>query len=307
MVIRCAWWKCRSLRDCKNVGGNLTLPVEHVELAMCRGNLHKRCKIVRFCSLAHLKRCQRQQVQNGLQQGRGRVALDPDQLLHVATVLKDMGKPWAAVLVMLQLAMGERADCARQISRDWLQNLDPADAAPPTVTVPAGINGKTVSRTVPLDGGLATQLAQWLNGAPLQGGGCTWPWPGQNSDAGFLFPGLDLKMKQRQWGKPISKRAYLMVWSEAVGRIGRERAQAREAGLPHPLDDVDLRRLGSHTLKKSCVTELKAQGVSSSIVSAVTGTTGRTLEMVYDQATPARQRRAMTDAFAKVWCIPGEV
>ena len=143
---------CMRRTDCKNM--RYWLPIARVNKGECR-SLHGHCKMVRFCSEPHMKLC-RQKIEKSTPKTirRGREPLTIQQLAHLFhTLVNSIGAPWAAVLVLCQLATGERADCARRMDISWLRNLAPDSASLPTITIPQ-VSKKTVPRTIPLPAGL---------------------------------------------------------------------------------------------------------------------------------------------------------
>ena len=72
------------------------------------------------------------------------------------------------------------------------------------------------------------------------------------------------------------------------------------AEKPHTFDDVDLAKIGTHSWKKTAVTLMKDEHVSTSIISAVTGTSAKTLEEVYDVPTQKRQRQVVSTILSPV-------
>ena len=68
------------------------------------------------------------------------------QLVAFYKALLSHGPAWTAVLFLMQLFMGDRADCARQCTTSWLCLLSPK----PYINIPEGVNGKTTARKVPI-------------------------------------------------------------------------------------------------------------------------------------------------------------
>lgn len=107
--------------------------------------------------------------------------------------------------------------------------------------------------------------------------------------------------RARNFAKPITQRAYSLKLAMAVQALAQHRQMSRDLGDNHPFDSIDLSRVGSHTFKKTMVTNMKTAGISTSIISAISGTSARTLESIYDQATIGRQQHAMGQVFAPIW------
>ena len=127
--------------------------------------MHKSAKVARFCSQRHLDMTK--------------------------------GKPWAAVMLLISVATGERVDAVRQICTDWITGLQPEEVGKPTITWPQ-VNLKTTARCCVLDVGVATLLWQWMSKTPLcsDKNNSQWPWPGQELQrdlrertSSYLFPG----------------------------------------------------------------------------------------------------------------------
>lgn len=267
--IRCGWKKCRyNTRDCKNVG--YTLPITQVKKEECRP-LRAHCKLVRFCCCEHLHRCH-QKTPTRIR--RGREALTIPQLNYLLwTLVHKIGCPWAAVLALCQLAFGERADCARRLDASWFSNLDPSSTSLPTVSIPK-VNGKTTARTIAVPTFLAKLLWAWMD-QPLVGTfNSQWPFPDhqlqQHVKEGkqrFLFPGRRCGGPNlRNFDSPVSERGYLEKLEQAAKLIAHERVQDRLEGKAHLFEDIDVNNIGTHTLKKSCVTLLKDAAATDSVV-----------------------------------------
>eukprot|EP00971_Amphidinium_carterae_P336976 6473592-Amphidinium_carterae.1 len=82
--------------------------------------------------------------------------------------------------------------------------------------------------------------------------------------------------------------------------ITRERAEARKRNEVHVFEGVNLQKTTTHSLKKTAVTLLKDNAISTGIVSAISGTTPAVIDAVYDVPTAKRVRRAMNSTFAPV-------
>ena len=156
---------------------------------------------------------------------RGKQPLNAQQLAHLcATLVKSIGASWAAVLVICQLATGERADCARTMTISWLHDLTPGYARSPTIKIPQ-VNQKTVPRTIAFPHFLADLLQRWME-KPLEGQrGSQWPWPGHDLEKQdrLLFPGRQ-RNGQRDWENPVTERAYVRILKRAVEHIANEGA-----------------------------------------------------------------------------------
>ena len=190
-----------------------------------------------------------------------------------------MGQCWVAALTFIQLVLGERADCARSAKRTWFKNLNPLSNGNATVEVPE-TNGKTQARSIHLPTKIGRVLWSWMHEKPLKGpNGASWPFPGQVCEGDvFLFPGLEGRGK-RKWTAPVSERGYLYQLRAATKLLARDRASARATGRDdHVFEDVCLERVGTHSMKKSAVTLLADNGVSTTLVSCLTGTTIPTLQ-----------------------------
>ena len=92
--------------------------------------------------------------------------MDTNQVRCLFDTLLRLGCPWAAVLMLVQIFMGERADCARQCRWSWLRGMAPGSLKPPSVEIPDEINGKTVAREIPLHEPFARLLLGWVEGRP---------------------------------------------------------------------------------------------------------------------------------------------
>ena len=92
----------------------------------------------------------------------GREALTVAQLVAFYKALLSNGPAGTAVLFLMQLMMGDRADCARRCSTNWLWLVSPK----PYINIPENVNGKTTARKVPIH----SDYAKWLfslMGSPL--------------------------------------------------------------------------------------------------------------------------------------------
>ena len=297
--IRCAFRKCKSKRDVKNISKLCTLQKEDIDVAQCR-RLRKHCQLVRFCCVTHRREC----LAPGGERGQ-RECLDAAQVGSLFQALLAMSLPWVAVIMLLQVVAGERGGCMCQARRRWLQNLSPQEACPPTLRIEK-VNGKTKAREIPLAPAIAGLFHQWLSrDPPLHGeDGSYWPFEGQDTIDGnaFLFPGLKLgagqKGRGRVWGHGVSSRAYLFNLRAAAITLQRERSGSREKGDPHPFDGYPLDKLGTHSFKRTGVTLMKDVCASTALVGAIAGTSARTLDKVYDAPTMSRKQQLVGKAFA---------
>ena len=294
--VKCGYKKCRKAVDVKNVRGSLTASKAKVELSLCR-TLRSHCKSVKFCSEAHRDLCitKRPKGKRG-----GREPLTADQFAKLFLTLQSFA-PWAAVLSLLQLCIGDRADCSRQCRWCWFKSLDPESKEPATIKIPK-VNRKTVHREIPLHEPFAKFLWQISQIKCLEASnGGQWPHHGQQIGPNKpLFPGFDCTGQKRVWSKPISERAYLQNLAAASDILGREVAQATLEGKGHVFTGFDLTKLGTHSMKKTAVTLMAEAQVSFSIISKITGTSTEMLQKSYDVPTVSRQSRAMASAYQGV-------
>ena len=300
-ILRCARKSCkRTSTNVKNVPRKLLLAKIQADLQTCRA-LHSNCETLRFCSVSCLRQCKK-----STRTGRrgARCGLNKQQLaLMLKQGIQD-DKPWLAILIFCQILCGERADCARRLQVGWLQDLSPDDPAPPRIEIPK-VNGKTTARTVWLAQEHAQQLHGWLFKQPLQSKSQQWPHADLDlKDAEtHLFPGWTQKpgqLQQLDSSKAISERNYLKALKTAGSHIAAER-QKQPAGTEHAFDGFDFKRLGTHSFKRTAVSLLKDTCLSTSIVSAVTGTSSKTLDQYYDEPTASRQRKATGNAFSSLF------
>eukprot|EP00435_Cladocopium_sp_Y103_P003011 s3646_g1.t1 len=295
--IKCAFKRCRSGRDCKNIGASLQVNRAGIDETMCR-KLRNHNGLVKFCCLSHKNKCLNTQCANA----RGpREVLDEEQVVALFHTLVNQGAAWAAVMMLFQIFRAERCDCVRQIKVSWLDNFDPNLASPASVKI-SKINGKTVERSVAVTTAFASMIYAWLHCEPLKSGKTQWPFPGQPVEKAntFLFPGLYTsgpRRNQRTWGRAVSQRAYLDQVRKAARFLTKERAEFRRAQRPHVFDECSLQHLGTHSFKRTGVSLLKNQCRSTSVVASISGTSRATLEKIYDTPTRKRQRSASEAAF----------
>lgn len=294
--VRCAYKKCRKAVDCKNVRGSLAAARAKVDVSLCR-TLRSHCKSVKFCCESHRDLCIKQQP---TRKRGGREPLTVDQFAKLFQTLESFA-PWAAMLSLLQLCIGDRADCSRQCHWSWIKSLNPASKEQASIEIPA-VNAKTVARTIPLHEPFAQFLWQTSQVKRLEApNGEQWPHDGQPMAPNKpLFPGFNATGQKRDWCKPISERAYLQKLATAGDILGREVAAANLRGEDHIFMGFDLTRLGTHSMKKTAVTLMAEAKVSFSIISKLTGTSPEMLQRTYDVPTVARQSRAMAAAYQGV-------
>ena len=286
--------------EVKNVGMDLRLRPREVDLEKCRP-IRRHCASVAFCCYSHLMRCRRGTSALDVNARGGREPLSVQQLTKfVHELVKGDGPVWPAVLLLVQLFLGERADAARHARVGWFQNIEPSALGAPFVALPR-VNKKTTAREIPLPYEFAKMLYTWMHTDPLQNSKHRWPFFGQvvHAKESLLFPG-QAKDHSRTWDKPITERAYLKMLKAAAEQVGRERAVVRLAGTGHIFDGVSLDRIGTHSVKKSFVSALKSAKFSTAVISVLTGTTARTLDSTYDVPTTQRQRNAVQEVIAPV-------
>ena len=290
---RCGYCKCRRQLDVKNIGKLLQLPKSKVEPAMCRP-LRKNCNTVKFCSLNHKKLCMKK---TATARG-GREPLTHQQCTKLFHVLASFS-PWAAMLTLLQLFIGDRADCSRQCTWSWITGIGPDSAGQPTIHIPK-VNEKTTARQIPLHQPFAIFLQEKIYKEPLAApSGETWPIAGQPvSEASLpLFPGFDSSGQKRLWTKPVSERAYFDRIRTAADILAKEVVASKAQGEIHTFEGFDLSKLGTHSFKKTAVTLMSEAKTPWSIIASITGTSIEMLQRCYDVPTSARQRQAMQQAY----------
>ena len=282
--IPCSWQGCKNKSaDCKN--RPFHAPVGNVHESRLR-LVHASAKTVRFCCKEHLERC----LQDGTDSRRGgREALSPAQVVHLFQVLAKK-TPWSAVVFLLSVMTGERAEAVSTARDTWFEGLDPAEGQLPALNVPA-VNKKNKSHRVPLHRGFSQLLWGWIQ-EPLKGTeGHQWPHIGQvlqfggkqgkNKKGSCLFPGRQLGGRnKRAWQKPVSTRGYYATFQIAQEILRAQLQEARRAGDEHPFQSICLKRVTTHCGKKSAVTML-AEHASTAIIAEITSTTPRVLERVY--------------------------
>ena len=321
--ILCAYRKCKSSQDCKNVGSRLQLRRSQTCLESCRKSLRADARLLKFCCPRHLEQCKLAAPQ---QPKRGpREVLSPDQIVHLLKVLCQDGAPWAAVAALLQLTVAERGSCITHCRFRWLQQLGPDSAGVPAIDIEQ-VNKKTLARHVPIPGQLAKLLHGWIHERPLQGKQSQWPFHGQGNDPeAFLFPSANVQGK-RVWYRCMTRQAFHLRLQRACRIIQQERTVLRRQSVKsppfkHPFKDMDMSKIGSHSFKRSshvfeCVdlsnigthsfkrssiTLLKQKCTSAAVLQSISGTTTRTLERYYDQPTTSRQLQALGDTFEGIW------
>ena len=289
----------QELEGCKNNGEATTAARSAINEAMCR-ELHGACRWVRFCGSSHKRLC----TAGPDSSKRGpREGLDIEQYNCLFAALVGTGAGMIAVVTLLQILCGERADCICKSRVRWLRHLDPKDSSPATFQIEK-VNGKTVGRHVPLAPAIAALLHGWLSNGLKGPAGNEWPLPGTNLDdpAAYLFPGLALggtgpKRNRRVFDKPLTVRGYRSRLSAAVAVLERERSANNRRGKAHPFDGFPLDRLGTHSFKRSAVTLMKDTCASTSLVAAIADTTAKTLDRVYDTPTWKRQQTLVIKTF----------
>lgn len=303
--LRCAWKGCRKFHvDVKNFP--FTLTIDELDVSKARP-MAKTCCHAKFCSAAHRGFAK---LKLATRRG-GREALSPEQVLELFKILLfDASSPWAAVAFLLAIFLGERAGCALKARDSWFANMDTDH---PTVSVPR-VNMKTTAREVPLDKGFAGILLAWAQRGtgPLRGGcGTEWPHPGQKlqmagqtrqaKQGQLLFPGRKLgAANRRNFNKAVTARGFHDKFIAAQSVILEQRAKAKVQGRSHVFDDIVVQRISSHTAKKTAVTLLKEQGVATTIVSMLTGTSCRVLDATYYKPSKKSQRAAQAMAFGGI-------
>ena len=178
--VKCAWKACKRAVDVKNsvlvLDRNLCKPEE------CRPH-RAHAKSMKFCCAQHLANCRVEHASSLPCDIKGREALTIEQFLVLFHTVRELGAVWAAVLMLIQLFLGERADAARQCCFSWLRDFEGGPQLP-KVQIPQGINKKTCSRLVSLDVGFARILRSWIHETPLTGGKHQqWPFENQPKDS----------------------------------------------------------------------------------------------------------------------------
>ena len=303
--ILCAMTGCKSKCNVKN--SKHCLPRKDVQLESCR-ELRSHCQLVKFCCAEHLTHCSKPVMRKAAEVGSE--ALTTAQLACLFVALQDCGYVWAATLMLLQLFLGERADCARSCRVSWLMNVLSLSERQgqsldlPRINIPP-VNGKTVSGIAPLDRACASLFRGWMEGEPCKGAsGSQWPFQGQTfqDPNACLFPGKDTQTQKRCWETPITERAYHHALRTAVKSIVKARKTEEDQGRVHVFSDIDLERLGTHCVKKSRVSLLTEAGASMTLISAITRTSVAVLKKHYDVPTNARKRDAIGAALGPVIC-----
>ena len=283
----------------KNNGKATTAARSAIDEEMCR-ELHGACRLVRFCRPSHKRLCMAgpDSAERGPREG-----LDIEQYSCLFATLVGIGAAMMAVVTLLQIVCGERADCICRGRVRWLRHLDPKDSSPATCQIEK-VNGKTVARHVPIAPAIAALLHEWLSNGLKGPAGNEWPLPGTNLDdpAAYLFPGLALggtgpTRNRRVFDKSLTVRGYRDRLYEAAAVLDRERSADTRRGKAHPFDGFPLDRLGTHSFKRSAVTLMKDICASTSLVAAIAGTTAKTLERVYDTPTWKRQQTLVIKTF----------
>ncbi|CAE7616441.1 unnamed protein product [Symbiodinium sp. KB8] len=224
LCIPCAYKKCKSQLDVKNVGSKLKVKRIRVQADKCRTSLRAHSKWVRFCCERHRDNCL---LPKSMVAKRGpREPLDAAQLTDLFHVLIRDGAPWAAVAALLCMSCGERAGCIVKAKFGWLQNLSPAAKDLPCIGIEK-VNGKTKPRNIPLPWELARLLHKWIHEQPLVGGpsgnagNSQWPFEGQStsSDA-YMFPSATVH-GLRLWDIAIGDSAWRLLYDIAWKILAR--------------------------------------------------------------------------------------
>ncbi|CAE7446236.1 unnamed protein product [Symbiodinium sp. CCMP2592] len=305
--IICAFTGCtRTNVCCKNKG--ITASYAAVDSSKTR-KLHATAQLVRFCCPEHRQKC----LLKDKQRRGGREALDAQQIVHLFRILA-WQRPWAAVLFLLSIMCGERAEATSVACASWLR-ITESDQRP-SLQVPR-VNKKTTAHEVPLHLDFAALLRRWILEEPLQGAdNQQWPFRGQtinlstkrrrvSSDVSafewqYLFPGKKVGgNSRRNFAKAVTTRAYHYVLVDAQQAIARELACARRQGQLHPFQDVNLQRVTSHSGKKSCAT-LLSECATATVIGQITATSPRIIEKVYVCPRRDLQREAVQKAFSPV-------
>ena len=175
--------------------------------------------------------------------------------------------------MLLQISLGDRCDCARQATTDWFSGLQRGSPNLPSALIPE-VNGKTKPRRVPLHPSFADMLWGWIADKPLCSGREQWPFLEQElahatreEKTTYLFCGRSGNGRNLPvLHKPISERAFLKQITRAARILAQERLAAHKNHEIHVFDDIDLSKLGTHSWKKTAVTLMKDQRISTSIV-----------------------------------------
>ena len=182
--VKCAWKTCRRAIDVKNSVHVLDRDCCNPE--ECRPH-RSHATSMKFCCPEHLEKCRVKHANRLPYEVKGRAALTIEQFLVLFHTVRELGAGWAAVLMLVQLFLGERADAARQCCFDWLRDFDGGPQLP-KIQIPEGINRKTCSRLVSRDVGFARILRSWIHETPLTGGkNQQWPFENQPRDSRSNF------------------------------------------------------------------------------------------------------------------------
>ena len=140
-TLKCAMKGCRSEKNVKNVGHQLAKKTD-IDLSLCRP-LKSNCISLCFCSKNHLSMCKKKRTEEAVPRGK-QMCMNHDQVCSLwNTLLRKVKAPWAAVLMMVQLCLGERADAARQVRFGWFDDLASPAGEGISIHIPDGVNGKT--------------------------------------------------------------------------------------------------------------------------------------------------------------------
>ena len=116
----CAYKACKSGLDVKNTGKQLCLKMTHVKPEMCRP-IRGNSKCAKFCCATHMRRCRSKKP-------AGKEPLSENQVVAVFNALLEVGAPWCAALVLLQISLAERASAVISCQYKWL-SLGPDEEA----------------------------------------------------------------------------------------------------------------------------------------------------------------------------------
>jgi hypothetical protein len=278
----------------------LKVSIEDVDREVCRKSLRRDCKEVKFCCAAHTKKAKltkKERSKRGPRQG-----LTVSQFSFIFDALVTLGFAWASVLALFQVLLGERVSCTRHLVGGDLHGFGDHDEQDAFVAL-RRVNKKTKARIVPVSKKMSERICLWMTTMPLGTGQNTWPFPGQDvsSPECPLFPGqhaTGTARGQRNWSRPVSRQAFLFILTNHLQpHLKRELQKARKAKRVHVMDGVEIDRIGTHSFKRTSVMALADVCRSLNVVSAITGTTARTLAATYDTPTAARQRTVVERAF----------
>ena len=155
--ILCSYKHCTALRtDCKNKPHTAAIDDIDVDVAKTRA-LHPQARLVRFCSQAHRDKC----LAKKSNKRGGREALSALQVAHLFKVMAARSC-WAAVMQIVSIMTGERAETVSRVRDSWFRGLDPDGGELPSLQVPS-VNKKTRQHDVPLNKDFARLLWSWYS------------------------------------------------------------------------------------------------------------------------------------------------